>query len=327
MSREIERKLNYPFDERTRFSVRIEKNSYSQSAPEPVVSWIRGLTTLKFAQLAYIDARDASGLDGAGFAAGEIYDQAGQHVARVTFNGTMWPPLPFSAELEPVAEAPAWPGTPAEATTQGRELESPELREMIFDITDQRSLVPSFKPTSPADGRFPSSAKEWARVYGALYSYDSAIDAAGFETEDEMRAPQATRTVVMVKISDDGTIKGTWLGSEFSFTPAQVFAHFGETVRPDVAVEEDLDENLIWMTGTPESILQDAYTAGPDNAYQILAMQMKDGEILVGKDRHGTVQIVQEKGPDGLTDVPGGIQEIMKRVEDRNDTSDPGFEP
>ena len=127
-------------------------------------------------------------------------------------NGTIWPPLPFSAKLAPIAEASAGSDTPAEILAQAQEQGAPELREMIFDITDQRSLVPSFKPTSPSDGRFPRSAKEWARSYGALYSYEGAIDAAGFETEEEMRAPQATRTVVMVKISDDGTINGHLAG-------------------------------------------------------------------------------------------------------------------
>lgn len=327
MSREMERKLNYPFDERTRFSVRITKILDPKSADTPEVTWVRGLTTLKFAQMAYIEAREAAGLDASKFLAGEIWDEAGQHVARVSFGGRVWPPMAFGEGIEPVGEAPEWPAI-AEGDNAARDPESQTvLREMIFDITEQRELVPSFKPTSPADGKYPTTAKEWARAYGTLYSYESAIDAAGYETEADMRSPAANRTVVMVEIDDQGRINGTWLGNDFTFTPAQVFAHFGVDRWTQITSAPTPDEDFVWMTGTPESVLQDAYTGGPDNAFEILVLNMEDGEILVGKDRQGVIRILQEKVGDGLVDVPGGIEGLKARAEAQNNQSDAGFKP
>lgn len=70
------------------------------------------------------------------------------------------------------------------------------------------------------------------------------------------------------------------------------------------------EDPLVWMVGTRDSVLRDAYKAGPDNAPDILQLAMTEGEILIGKDRRGEVRIVREMGPDGLVDVAGGLDAL-----------------
>lgn len=72
----------------------------------------------------------------------------------------------------------------------------------------------------------------------------------------------------------------------------------------------DPEDRFVWMVGTRASVLQDAYTDGPDNAPEILKLRMREGEILIGKDRRGEVRIVREMGPDGCVDVPGGLEAL-----------------
>lgn len=85
-----------------------------------------------------------------------------------------------------------------------------------------------------------------------------------------------------------------------------------EASFPAPAVSTD-PPGLVWMTGTPESVLSDAYTAGPETEPDVLALNMQEGEILIGKDRTGTVQVVREKGPEGLSDVDGGLDALRTR--------------
>lgn len=72
----------------------------------------------------------------------------------------------------------------------------------------------------------------------------------------------------------------------------------------------DPEADLVWMVGTRDSVLQDAYTAGPDNAPDLLKLGMMEGEILIGKDRRGEVRVVREMGSDGCVDVPGGLEAL-----------------
>lgn len=72
----------------------------------------------------------------------------------------------------------------------------------------------------------------------------------------------------------------------------------------------DPEADLVWMAGTRESVLRDAYTSGPDNAPDLLKLGMQEGEILIGKDRRGEVRVVREMGPDGLVDLPGGLDAL-----------------
>jgi hypothetical protein len=64
------------------------------------------------------------------------------------------------------------------------------------------------------------------------------------------------------------------------------------------------------MVGPREFVLQDGFTAGPDNAPEILQLGMREGEILIGKDRRGEVRVVREMGPDGCVDVLGGLEAL-----------------
>jgi hypothetical protein len=74
----------------------------------------------------------------------------------------------------------------------------------------------------------------------------------------------------------------------------------------------DPEDRLVWMVGTRDSVVQDAYTAGPDNAPDLLRLAMREGEILIGKDRRGEVRVVREMGPDGCVDVPGGLEALRR---------------
>lgn len=96
--------LGYEADERTRFSLRYEV--FGDSDHMPSVRWHRTLFTLTEAQRLYVRDRDASGLGASGFGAGFIFDQFGQEVAQISYNGRLWPPLPWTSQSRPVAEAP-----------------------------------------------------------------------------------------------------------------------------------------------------------------------------------------------------------------------------
>jgi hypothetical protein len=145
------------------------------------VRFVEGLESPEAAQIAYLDARDASGLDLRRFLPGEVFDHTGEHVARISYDGRLWAPDPLTTGGVPLAEAP---------------------------------------------------------------------------------------------------------------------------VRPDP------EADLVWMVGTRDSVLQDAYTAGPDNAPDLLKMGMMEGEILIGKDRRGEVRVVREMGPDGLVDLPDRLDAL-----------------
>ena len=59
-----------------------------------------------------------------------------------------------------------------------------------------------------------------------------------------------------------------------------------------------------------ESVLEDAYTAGPDNAPDILMLHMSEGEYLIGKDRSGEVKTVIRMGPDGPVTLDDGLEAL-----------------
>ena len=179
MNRTAEEKLNYTVTGATRFQLRMK--AYDGCAGDPAtVTVVRDLPSLEAAQIAYIQAREASFLGASGFMEGQVFDQAEAHVARISYNGRLWRPEQTSAG-GPVAEAP---------------------------------------PLS--------------------------------ETENL----------------------------------------------------------LVWMVGTRESVLEDAYTAGPDNAPDILMLHMSEGEYLIGKDRSGEVKTVIRMGPDGPVTLDDGLEAL-----------------
>ncbi|MCR9276231.1 MULTISPECIES: hypothetical protein [unclassified Mameliella] len=96
---------NYNADERTRYDLRLQI--------EGCVVWTRGHLTLEEAQAAYITWRDESGLGGSDFASGEVFDQFGQHIARISYNGRLWEPLPWHPGMSCLAEAPTIAGAAA----------------------------------------------------------------------------------------------------------------------------------------------------------------------------------------------------------------------
>ena len=105
-----EDRLNYPVSERTRFRVRVEINE-DLSGP-PRVAWVRHCRSLEEAQRGYVALRDRSGYGASQFGFGEVFDEAGQLVATVSYNGRLWPPSPdgrvwgWRPGTDPVAEAP-----------------------------------------------------------------------------------------------------------------------------------------------------------------------------------------------------------------------------
>ncbi|PTX52291.1 hypothetical protein IQ03_01081 [Gemmobacter caeni] len=162
------------------FRLRIEFYPGGDFDPSEV-SFIENLGSHEAAQIAYLEARDASGLDLRRFLPGEVFDHTGEHVARISYDGRLWAPDPLTTGGTPLAEAP---------------------------------------------------------------------------------------------------------------------------------VRRDPEDVLVWMVGTRDSVLQDAYTAGPDNAPDLLKLAMREGEILIGKDRRGEVRVVREMGPDGCVDLPGGLDAL-----------------
>ena len=112
-------------------------------------------------------------------------------------------------------------------------------------------------------------------------------------------------------------------GDVFDQTPEHVarISYNGRLWTPDplsaggdpiaeAPVTRDPEAGLVWMVGPREFVVQDGFTAGPDNAPDILHLGMKEGEILIGKDRRGKVRVVREMGPDGLIDVTGGLDAL-----------------
>lgn len=41
---------------------------------------------------------------------------------------------------------------------------------------------------------------------------------------------------------------------------------------------------------------------------------MQEGEILIGKDRRGEVRVVREMRPDGLVDLPEGLDALRDDI-------------
>lgn len=96
----------YETSERTRFRVRYEIHTGRDYAV-PGIYWLRGITSLEDCQRAYIEARTTAALGASQFGSGEVFDQMGQHVANISYNGRLWPAEPWRPGIEPLAEAPA----------------------------------------------------------------------------------------------------------------------------------------------------------------------------------------------------------------------------
>ncbi|MBV6635495.1 MAG: hypothetical protein KI788_06295 [Mameliella sp.] len=95
---------DYDHDERTRYRLRIEVDCPIEG---PCIIWENSLMDLEEVQRAYVRRRNAFGLGASGFSSGQVFDERGQHIARVSYNGRLWRPWPWSTDMEPLAEAPA----------------------------------------------------------------------------------------------------------------------------------------------------------------------------------------------------------------------------
>lgn len=101
-----EEALNYPSTERTRFTVHIEIHP-GRDGCVPGKITLAHLRSLTDAQLAYAAIREESWLGGSQFGDGLVYDEMGQNIARISYNGRIWGPLPWHPKAQPVGEAPA----------------------------------------------------------------------------------------------------------------------------------------------------------------------------------------------------------------------------
>lgn len=105
-----ERRLGYEVSERTRFRVRVE--IFEDLSDTPRVDWARGCRTLEEAQREYIDLRDRTGYGASQFGFGHVFDESGQLIAHISYNGRLWAPSgeggisPWRPGVRPVAEAP-----------------------------------------------------------------------------------------------------------------------------------------------------------------------------------------------------------------------------
>lgn len=107
--RTAEESLGYPVTERTRFRVRVEIHEDLSGTPR--VDWVRGCHSLEEAQRAYVALREEVGYGASQFGFGSVFDEAGQLIANISYNGRLWAPAPdglgWRPGAEPVAEAPA----------------------------------------------------------------------------------------------------------------------------------------------------------------------------------------------------------------------------
>lgn len=101
--------LNYPMSERTRFRVRVELNEDLSGTPR--IEWVRNCRSLEEAQRGYVALRDGSGYGASQFGSGAVFDEAGQLIANISYNGRLWAPSPDGAGWRPgavpIAEAPS----------------------------------------------------------------------------------------------------------------------------------------------------------------------------------------------------------------------------
>ncbi|MCE6959364.1 hypothetical protein LAZ40_09900 [Cereibacter sphaeroides] len=193
------------------------------------------------------------------------------------------------------------------------------FREMIFDTPQgDAKPLPTTAPRPLNGDRAPMGARDWAAIYSTLASYESAIDAAGFETEAEMKDPASPRKVIGVTIDDEGTVNGTWNRRSFELTASEIFTHFGRSIPRGWPGHEP---ELVWMGGPVEAVLREAYTAGPvsttaaDAAFQI-GQHLGIGDVIVGMGRSGIIRAVMEKTADGFVEVEGGLQALRARLAD-----------
>lgn len=117
-----EDRLNYPMSERTRFRVRAEVNE--DPSGQPLTDWarnchyeyIRNCRSLEEAQRRYIALRDRTGYGASQFGFGKVFDEAGQLIAHISYNGRLWAPSPdgnspWRPGVLAIAEAPTEPTT------------------------------------------------------------------------------------------------------------------------------------------------------------------------------------------------------------------------
>lgn len=110
MSHTPEEALGYRVTERTRFRLRLDLGDGREPLPvelQPGPYWRRGLRSLDACQRAWISLRSRYDLGMSQCSGGEVFDEAGQHVAHVSYNGRLWPHCQWSREIEAAAEAPA----------------------------------------------------------------------------------------------------------------------------------------------------------------------------------------------------------------------------
>lgn len=96
----------YQITEHTRFKVRYEISDGREIA-QPGTYWLKHLPSLEDCQRAYIEARNAAELGASQFSSGTVFDEMGQHVATVSYNGRLWDAEPWTGQSKPLAEAPA----------------------------------------------------------------------------------------------------------------------------------------------------------------------------------------------------------------------------
>lgn len=145
-----EDKLGYQTDERTRFRVRVELNDDLSGTPR--IEWVRGCRSLEEAQRGYMGLRDASGYGASQIGFGQVFDQAGQLIAHISYNGRLWAPSPdgnspWRPGVLAIAEAPgpqglvSAPKEPTLKTPQGSGESVEDLLTRIADLSRDQSAV------------------------------------------------------------------------------------------------------------------------------------------------------------------------------------------
>jgi hypothetical protein len=295
------------------------------------VTWVKNLRTLEATQIAYMDAVETSGLGASRFLPGEVFDEAGQHVARISYNGRLWEPETWTPEMKSIAEAPRASAAfslflddgkyevvrtaagEAYANRHGerwRDLhDAPLILRLAREVHDAREAIAE-------RGGDPMTPGETPAFYG--------------RERDMLRLTLNDDTEIVQ--TAEGRVRATRNGEPVDIEVGDKLllglAYELEGARASLAVLEPvadapLDDSLVWMVGTRESVMEDAFTAGPDNAFELLALNMVEDEILIGKDRSGAVRVVREKTADGLMDIPDGLDGLRERGTGNDD--EPGM--
>jgi hypothetical protein len=109
-----------------------------------------------------------------------------------------------------------------------------ELCEILLDYPAFRhKQVKLAAPPSDLSGRNvhgPWKAKDWANAYGGMVNYNSALLAAGYAKEADMKTPQAAVLITFAGVMDDGALCISTSYLKVRISAEDIFAAHGMSI-------------------------------------------------------------------------------------------------